>query len=148
MRMNHQGWKNLLCGYFYDVCMRGLSVYFSGFGFSSVRNKIGGVTFRNDDIFVEVSYEPETNPNYTLSIVVGIGKEAYDEWGKFTGIPIWSVIQKNVVESELLIRAFSDEAELSDLLFEIQTRVLEPYIKPLWTNRTKLEDEIKRFSAG
>lgn len=146
--MNHQDWKNLLCSYFYTVCLRVLSTYFSGFGFSSVKNKIGGMTFRNDDIFVEISYEPETYPNHTLSIVVGIGKEAYDEWGKFTGIPVWSVIPKDAIESELLIRTFSDEAELSGLLFEIQTSILEPYVKPLWTDKSKLEEEIKRFSAG
>lgn len=148
MHMKHQGWENLLCGYFYAVCLRVLSVYFSGYGFSPIKNIIGGVTFRNDDVFVEVSYDSESYPNHTLSIVVGIGKEAYDEWGKFTGIPVWRVIPSDAVEGELLIRTFSDEAELSDLLFEIQVKVLEPYVKPLWANRTKLEEEIKRFSPG
>jgi|SRR5690554_3002407 len=148
MHMKHQGWESLLCGYFYAVCQRVLSAYFSGYGFSPIKNRIGGITFRNDDVFVEVSYEPESYPNHTLSIVVGIGKGAYDEWGKFTGIPIWSVIPLDAVESELLIRTFSDEAGLSDLLSAIQVRVLEPYVKPLWVNRAKLEEEIKRFSAG
>jgi hypothetical protein len=124
-----------------------LSVYFSGFGFAAVKNRIGGVTFRNDDIFIEVSYDSEAYPNHTLSVVIGIGKEAYDENGKFTGIPIWSVIPENAIESDLLIRSFSDEAELNDLLFEIKTRVLEPYVKALWINRTKLAEEMKKFAT-
>lgn len=148
MRMNHQDWENLLCDYFYTICLRVLSTYFSDFGFSSVKNKIGGVTFRNHDIFVEVSYEPENYPNHTLSIVVGIGKEAYDECGRFTGIPVWSIIPKDATESGLLVRTFSEEVELSDLLFEIQVSVLEAYIKPLWTDKSKLEKEVKRFLAG
>ncbi len=49
---------------------------------------MGGVTFRKQDLFVEVSYDPESYPKYSITIVVGIGNAAYADWGRFTGVPI------------------------------------------------------------
>lgn len=146
--MNHQGWEKLLCNYFYAICLRVLSFYFSGFGFSSVKSKRDCIVFRNGEVFIEVNYYLEDAPNYTLSVVIGIGKEAYNEHGRFTGIPVWSIIPENSAANELLLQTFSNETELADLLLEVQTKILEPYVKPLWTDRAKLEEELKRFSAG
>lgn len=145
--MNHQGWEKLLCNYFYAVCLRVLSSYFSNFGFSSVKSKRDCIVFRNGEVFIEVNYYLEDAPNHTISIVIGTGKEAYDKYGKFTGIPVWSLLPEDSTESKLLLQTFSDETELADLLFEVQTKILEPYVKPLWINRLKLNEEMKKFSA-
>lgn len=146
--MSQQGWEKLLCSYFYTICLNVLSAYFSNYGFLPVKNKVGGVTFRNDDIFIEISYDPETYPTYSLTVVVGIGVEAYDEWGRFTGIPIWSIISEDDAGNDLLMQTFSNESELSDLLAKIQVSILDNYAKPLWENRNKLEKKIKKFSVG
>ncbi len=56
--------------------------------FCCIKNNVGGVTFRKQDLFVEVSYDPESYPKYSITIVVGIGNAAYADWGRFTGVPI------------------------------------------------------------
>ncbi|HIE55451.1 MAG TPA: hypothetical protein EYP90_09770 [Chromatiaceae bacterium] len=145
--MNQQGWERLLCNYFYTVCLKVLSAYFSEYGFVPEKNKVGGVTFRKHDIFVEISYDPETYPRYSLTMVVGVGAGAYDDWGKFTGIPIWSIMPEDGVSSEFSTWIFSDEHELEDVLTKTKTMVLDKYIKPLWENKVKLEEEIKQFLA-
>lgn len=146
--MSSAGWEKLLCSYFYTICLKVLSAYFSGHGFAPVKNNIGGVTFRKRDIFVEVSYDPESHPKYSLTVVVGIGSGAYDDWGKFAGVPIWRVIPEDSVESEFFAWTFSDEYELDNILTKTKNMILEKYAKPLWQDRSKLENETKKFAAG
>jgi hypothetical protein len=145
--MSSAGWEKLLCSYFYTICLKVLSAYFSGHGFVPVKNNIGGITFRKRDIFVEISYDPESSPKYSLTVVVGIGSGAYDDWGKFTGVPIWSLIPEDNVESEFFAWTFSDEKELGNILTKTKTMVLEKYAKPLWQDRSKLENEAKKFTS-
>lgn len=145
--MNNQGWDKLLCSYFYVVCLSVLAKYFSTSGFFPDKTNTGGVTFRKNDIFVEIDYEPETYPNYVPTIVIGIGTGAYDDRGKFTGVPIWSVIPEGGIGGEFSTWTFSNENELSIALSKIKTMILENYTKPLWKDRDKLEEEIKKFVA-
>ena len=60
--MSATGWEKLLCSYFYVTCIKVLSAYFSEYGFVPEKDKVGGVIFRKHDIFVEVSYTPESYP--------------------------------------------------------------------------------------
>ncbi|MGZ8944053.1 MAG: hypothetical protein ACXW1W_01355 [Methylococcaceae bacterium] len=145
--MNHEGWDRLLCGYFYTVALEVLAGYFSGYGFVPEKNKVGGVTFRKHDLFVEVSYDPESYPKYSLAIVVGVGTGAYDDWGRFAGVPIWSIIPTDGAGSEFLRWTFSDENELESVLSKTKAMVFERYIKPLWENRHKLEEEREKFAT-
>ncbi len=145
--MNQHGWEKLLCNYFYPVCLEVLSAYFSEYGFVPEKNKIGGVTFRKHDVFVEISYDPETYPRYSLTVVVGIGAGSYDDWGRFTGVPVWSILAKDGVSSKFSIWTFSNKNELRNMLSKIRAMVLDKYIKPLWEDRVKLEQEIKKFVA-
>jgi hypothetical protein len=118
--------------YFYTIALETLAGYFSESGFVAERNNVGGVTFRKHDLFVEVSYDPEYYPKYSISIVVGIGKAAYDDWGGFTGVPVWSIIPNRSASSELLTQTFSDENGLRIILVKTKTMIFEPYIKLLW----------------
>jgi len=144
--MNNQGWDRLLCSYFYMVCMRILSEYFSGYGFVPDKNKVGGVIFRKNDIFVELSYNPESFPKYSPTLVIGFGAGTYDDWGKFIGVPIWSLIPTEDEGSEFSTWTFSNENELGIILSKTKTLILEPYIKLLWKDRNKLEKEITKFT--
>ncbi len=143
--MSQSSWERLLCGYFYEECINVLNSYFSTHGFVPKKNKIDGVVFQNDDIFVEVSYNPETYPAYSLTIVVGIGTGAYDDGGKFTGVPIWSLVDKSDLDNELSKWSFSNEGELKRLLKKTKIVILDKYIKPLWIDREKLKEEIDKF---
>jgi hypothetical protein len=145
--MSSSGWKRPLCSYFYSVCLKVLSSYFSAYGFAAEKNKIGGVIFKKNGIFVEVSYDPESSPNYFVSMVVGIGEGAYDEFGRFTGVPIWSVVPEGSPESNFLARTFSDENELSGMLSEAESVILEKYVKPLWQYRSALEEAERKFTS-
>lgn len=146
--MGSAGWEKLLCSYFYSVCLKVLSSYFSAYGFVVEENKIGGAIFKKNGIFVEVSYDPGSYPNYYVAMVVGIGTGAYDDNGKFTGVPIWSIIPEDSPECNFFSRTFSDENELSGLLVEAESEILEKYVKPLWQNRSALEIKEKDFTSG
>jgi len=146
--MGSVGWEKLLCSYFYSVCIEVLSMYFSGHGFVVGKNRIGGAIFTKGGIFVEVSYDPESFPNHFVTMVIGIGAGAYNEYGEFTGVPIWSIVPEDRPEHDFFARTFSDENELKDMLVEAEGSILEKYVKPLWQNRQALEIELKKFSSG
>lgn len=145
--MSKSGWDEMLCNYFYDLCIRVLGRYFYDLDFVPQENKIGGVVFKNKDVFVEISYSADSFPNYFLRIVVGVGSEAYNEQGQFTGIPLWSVISEDSEESNFFGLTFSNEKELEDMLEYLRSHVLEKYMVPLWQDSRWLEKEQKRFSA-
>lgn len=109
--MIHHDWDKLLCGYFYTVCLEVLSAYFAGYGFLPQETKVGGVTFKKNDIFIEISYDPQTHPEYSLTVVIGVGTAAYDDWGKFTGVPFWAFVPEVSEGGYFLTWTFTNDGE-------------------------------------
>ncbi len=144
--MNTQsGWEQLLCDFFYAVCIRVLGPYFSSLGFVEKKSDINGVLFRRNDLFVEISYVPESAPNYSPSLIVGLGNYKYDAVGNTTGLPAWSILPDDGQSRNYSFWKFSDEKELESVLSRMKVEVIEQHMKPLWEDRVKLEDAIKNF---
>lgn len=145
--MDSNSWDSLLCNYFYRVCIDILGGYFTVYNFTPKKDKIGGVIFNNDGIFVEISYDPEAYPAYTLSIVMGFGEGAYDDWGRFTGLPLWSIVPPDNKVADYPMWNFKDEKDLTDLLNKVRDEVLEQFGRPLWENKSNLEFEVEKFKS-
>jgi len=142
--MSTNGWDKLLCKYFYQVCEKVLFEYFSAHNFIPEENTIGGVIFKKKDIFFEVSYIPESFPNYSISMVIGLGTGSYDDHGRFFGVPLWRIVSENSVESTIFSQTFSNEEELYKLLVAAKETVVEKYAKPLWQKPDALKKELAK----
>lgn len=142
---NKHGWEQLICDFFYAVCLRVLGPYFTSLGFVEEKSKINGVVFKRNDLFVEVSYLPESAPNYSPSLIVGIGSCKYDDTGKTTGRPAWSILSDNDEARKYSFWKFSNDKELASVLTKLKVEVIERHMKPLWEDRVKLENAIKTF---
>lgn len=140
-------WEQLECRYFFDVASRTLGDYFLGQGFALKRTEIGGLLYVRWDTYAEIGYEPETFPNYAVTVVVGFGESTYDERGAFTGVPAWYVIPEDQPAYKYSLWGFNSENRLEIVLRRIQSDVLEAFMRPLWTRTELLEDAINRFRA-
>lgn len=142
------GWEKLNCPFFAPTCRRILSDYLEAQGFVEKElTPVGGIVYRRFDVFLEVSYESETCPNYSPTIVLGIGPGKYDEGGRPGGVPFWYVIPNNLPERSYTFWTFKTEADLESVLARIKDALLEPHARPLWLNLDRLEKYITNFRA-
>lgn len=145
-KSSESGWRSLTCSYFAAVCREILSHYFERFGFiETTQSAIGGVYFKRDDVFIEISYEPETYPKYSPSVIVGIGDAKYDDSGLPCGVPLWYVVPQRDAVPRYTSWTFSNEGELRATLLRIREEVLEGYAAPLWSDRDYLNSVIVNF---
>jgi len=107
---------------------------------------VGGMVFRRFDVFLEISYEPDTCPDYSPTIVLGTGPGKYDEGGR-PGVPFWYVIPSNLPERNYTFWTFKTETDLQSVLARIKDALLEPHAKPLWINLDRLEKYVANFRA-
>jgi len=125
-----------------------LGDYLEGNGFAEKGpNEVGGLMFSRFDVFLEISYELETSPNYALSMVLGIGDKKYDEGGHPCCVPYWHLLPRDRREHRGESIRFTTEPELEALLVRFRDQFLEPYAKPLWLNLDALEKAIVNFRA-
>lgn len=143
--MGYQNWEKLLCDFFFKESKKDLSDYFSKYGFLSEKTKIGGILFHKKDVFIEITYEPETYPEYFLSVVLGIGRSAHDESGVFYGVPLWYLLDDN---NDFSRWSFSNEKELEDRLKKLKSTILEKYVVQLLLDKQALEKKIELFKLA
>ena len=142
------GWERLNCPFFASTCRRTLSDYLEAQGFVEKElTPVGGVVYRRFDVFLEISYEPDTSPDYSPTIVLGVGAGKYDEGGRPGGVPFWYVIPSNLQERNYTFWTFKTEADLQSVLIRIKDALLEPHARPLWLNLDRLEKYIANFRA-
>ena len=144
---NTYGWEKLRCPYFTSICRSVLSDYLLSQGF--VEKELtpqGGVVYRKIDIFLEICYETETFPNYSPTVVLGIGRRTYDVEG-LGAVPLWYVVPDDLLEFDYTSWRFSSESDLESVLTRIKDSILTQYARPLWNDREQLEAYIKRFQA-
>jgi len=98
-------------------------------------------------MFLEISYELETAPDYALSMVLGTGKKKYDEGGHPCCVPYWYLLPRDRPEHRGESIRFKTEADLEALLVQFRDRFLKPYAKPLWLEQDRLERAIVIFRA-
>jgi len=145
---NLNGWEKLICPFFEPACRRTLSLYLEENGFSEKSlNEIGGLVFSRFKVFMEISYELETAPNYALSLVIGIGERKYDEGGHSCCVPSWYLLPRDRPDYRGEMTRFRNEAELESLLLRFKAGFLELYAKPLWSNEEDLKSMIAHFRA-
>lgn len=143
------GWQRLKCPFFTEVCRHVLCSYFRAEGFEESRlTSIGGVIFRRGDVFVEIGYEPETHPDYSPTVVLGYGAEAYGEAGSSNIVPMWFVLEDDAAGRRYSFWTFRSEDELRRVFGRMRDELLEPCAKPLWTDADRLKSHIETFRAG
>ena len=139
------GWAELLCDYFRDVCVDVIGDGFLHVGFSWKETSIGGVCFFREDLFVELSYAPESYPKYSPTVIVGIGSDKYGVNGTTNGIPSWFVIPQDLSERRYSTWEFSDRAELAIVMEKIRMDVLDTYVMPLLKDKVQLSSLVTEF---
>ena len=146
--MNMNGWERLLCSYFSKTCIDQLSASLEEDGFAVSRSETNGaVIFKRFDVFVEIGYELETAPNYSPTVIIGLGDKKYDEAGKPAGVPLWFVIRDDEPAKRYSFWKFSTEAELRGVLGRIRNEVLERHVRPLWQRTELLEKMLANFRS-
>jgi hypothetical protein len=146
--MNMNGWEQLLCDYFSETCVDQLAASLEEDGFSVSRVETdGAVIFKCFDVFLEIGYELETAPNYSPTVVIGLGDRKYDESGKPAGVPLWFVIRDDVPAKRYSFWKFSSEGELRAVLLRIKNEVVERYARPLWQRTEVLEKMLVNFRS-
>ena len=142
------GWEQLHCPYFHDACLRVLEDYFRSEGFSRHHaDRIGGVVFEGEGHFVEVSYEAETYPRYSPTLIIGLGSDAYGKALQVTGVPFWFLIPSTSESSKYIFWKFGTEAELLAVLNRIKDEIIQPFGRPLWTDVEALKKMVHRFKV-
>jgi len=132
-------WDQLLCPFFTSSCLFVLKDYFLLLGFNQHRlDRVGGVVFENKDTYVEISYEAETFPSYSLTLLIGSGSNA---------VPFWFIIPPTDEASKYTFWKFGNEVELRSVLERIKSSVLEPFGKPIWNDAVELDRYLKRFRS-
>jgi hypothetical protein len=143
---NWGGWERLICPYFAATCRRVLGRYFEESGFTEKGlNEVDGLIFVRFGVFVEVSYELETAPNYAISMVLGLGGKKYDQNGNPCGVPYWFLLPPDRAEHRGKMINFRSQTALIALLEHFRDQFLEPYAKPLWADVDRLEKAIQDF---
>jgi hypothetical protein len=133
------GWNQLHCPFFASSCLFVLEDYFQKAGFVKHRlDKIDGVIFEKNNIYVEISYEAETFPNYSPTLLIGLNSNA---------VPFWFIIPTTDNASKYTSWKFETEKELLSVLERIKISILETFGKPLWNDVTDLERYLNRFNS-
>ena len=146
--MNMNGWDQLLCKYFSKTCIDQLAASLEEDGFAVSRTETdGAVIFKRFDVFLEIGYELETSPNYSPTVVIGLGDNKYDESGKPAGVPLWYVIRDDEPAKRYSFWKFSSESELKVVLLRIKNEVIERHVSHLWQHTEALEKMLANFRS-
>jgi hypothetical protein len=146
--MHMNGWERLLCSYFSKTCIDQLALSLQEDSFAVSRVEAdGAVIFKRSDVFLEIGYEVETAPNYSPTVVIGLGDKKYDKVGKPTGVPLWFVIHEDESAKRYSFWKFSSETELRGVLPRIKNEVLERHGRYLWQHPRVLENILANFRA-
>ena len=146
--MNTNGWEQLDCPYFAAACRESLSDFLENHGFKEKRlTNAGGIVYERFDVFLEVNYDTNLYPKYSIRVVVGFGDGAYNSQGSFSGVPMWYIIPKDHPYRTSVHWTFSSEDELLRVLGEVKVEFLETIIIPLLLNRDALERLVNNFRA-
>lgn len=138
-------WEQLLCPFFSKVSLCVLGDYFQQHGFQVSETKIGGLLIHKDTVFVEVSYDPQTYPDYSPVLNIGIGKEKFDKSGKPTGVPLWFVLPEESDQRCYSFWKFRTEQELNTAMEHILNQIIKLYMEPLWSDLSLLYNKIENF---
>ncbi len=143
---NKNGWDQLKCENFADVCRKVLNDYLEELGFSEKKETARGtVVYSRFDLFLEIGYDiTHSDPMYSLSAVVGFGEE---ESGSFSGIPMWYILPRDHPYRTKVHWSFRTEGDLERDLEELKEEFLEATLKPLLLNREGLERVIGSFQS-
>jgi hypothetical protein len=140
------GWERLKCNFFGQVCRRVIGPYLETHGFTEVGGSlIGGLVYARNKVFLEMSYEPETFPDYSPKVVLGIGRSGSDPNWSSACVPIWFLIPSERPESSYPFWTFGDEEGLVATLTKAKESLLDQYARPLWLDEAELRRIIDRF---
>jgi len=144
MRTN---WQQLLCPFFSKISKKVIEGYFQGHGFQVNETETGGLFFQKEDIFVEISYDPQTHPNYSPTLIIGIGMEKFDSSGDPSGVPLWYVLPEESEQRRYSFWKFKSEQDLEIIMDKVLSQIIRPYMEPLWGNLSLLESKVMNFKS-
>lgn len=140
------GWDQLQCVYFSSVCLHVMEEYFHSAGFiQHHEDRVGGIVFEGHGCYIEVSYEAETFPCYSPTLIIGHGSDVYDEGLNPTGVPFWFLIPPTSAAAKYTFWKFETETDLRAVLERIKCDVIQPFGRPLWEDGTELKKYVERF---
>jgi hypothetical protein len=149
MSNSSTGWDRLNCLYFEDVVRNVMDSYFAEYGFTYYdRTVVGGIVYSREEVFVEISYEPESCPNYSPRILLGLGQSSGDSNWRKTALPMWFLIPSDRAESKFPFWSFRTKEDLVNVLNRIQAELLEQYAKPLLLDPVSLRKSADAFKAS
>ena len=139
-------WLDLRIDYFEQVARDVFEHYMRQHGFGKGEaDKEGYLTYRRDDVFVQLHYYVEDRPNYSPMVSVGLRDEAHLYSG-FDRIGLWYAIPEGSGLRDYETWRYSNAGELKQVLTRIRDEVVDVYARPLWEKQKKLEELIeKRF---
>lgn len=142
------GWERLNCSFFGMVCRRVLGPYFKAYGFKEHgHGVIGNLVYAKENIFVEITYIPETCPDYSTNVILGIGSDEHDEKWRLNSVPMWFLISEGSLESKYPFWTFRTETDLVEILTKIKS-LLEQYARPLWLDVSALHKSVEKFTSN
>ena len=141
-------WEELLCPFFSKISKKVLGNFFQQREFQINETKIGGLFFQKDEVFIEISYDPETYPNYSPTLIIGIGKDKFDKSGDPTGIPLWYILPNDSDQFRYSFWRFSSEQELEKVMDKVLNQIIKFYMEPLWTNISLLKSKVANFKTS
>lgn len=131
--------KTLSVKYFQETSKKVLDKYLIKYGFKLLEANQTKITYKKDNIFLEIYYYPEDIPNYYL--MIGIGFVQKDNGSlMYDGMGLWYALSQN--SHDYKHWNFSSQEELERNLAQICNDVLEKYAKSLWENPDKLRSLI------
>lgn len=133
--------KGCIAPYFEPTCAGVFDDFLSRYSFSRVREeKVLGVLYRRDDVFLEITYWPEDYPRYFP--LVGIGFFEISTEGRVCrrGVSLWSMVPETAPERHEELSKFSNEMELRAILERIRETVVIKYGRPVWEHPARLRE--------
>jgi hypothetical protein len=146
--MTTSGWEEMDCRYFALTCREVLGEYLEGHGFAEKRlTNGGGIVYGRFDAFLEINYDTNLFPEYSIRVVMGFGDGAYDRRGGFSGVPMWYIAPRDHPCRTQVYWTFKSKEELLRVLGEVKNEFLETTVVPLLLDRDRLGRLIENFRS-
>jgi hypothetical protein len=94
--------------------------------------------------FVEISYNPESSPDYSPTLIVGVGLGMSETHAAREAVPLWFVIPAEDDAARYPAWTFKDETQLAEVLLRLEV-VVERHAKPMLEDDGSLQRAVAAF---
>lgn len=140
-------WSQLSCSYFSSVCLSTLSNHLlvDGFDVSHVSDT-GNVLFIRENYGLLFEQISEFSPKYYLNVLIKSMPKDLNQMSSLSQyIPLWFLIQDEILRNDLVLLAFTSQDELIHLLLKVYNEAILVYAKPVWNNPNLFAEKYEAF---